>query len=219
MMTMSISLFRPCAGLLALSLAGAACASGLAVQVSDAAGKPLADVAVYAEADGVALPKPLRAGEIEQRGLKFLPLMTVVQTGSKIAFPNNDKVRHHIYSFSPAHRFDQKLYSGTTATPQVFDKAGTVVLGCNIHDKMIAYIRIVDTPYYGKTDASGSVKLEIPAGGKYVLKAWHYLSLGGQPSEQAVTIKAGDALSPVTFRLALKPANPDGDPAAAEANN
>jgi hypothetical protein len=91
-----------------------------------------------------------------------MPLVSVVQVGATINFPNNDKVRHHIYSFSPAHKFDQKLYSGQAATPQVFDKAGTVVLGCNIHDKMIAYVKVVDTPYFAKTDGAGAARIELP---------------------------------------------------------
>lgn len=195
-------------------IAGTAAASGIAVQVVDAAGKPVQDVAVYAEAEpGQAQPKTMRAGAIEQKGLKFLPLMTVIQTGSTIAFPNNDKVRHHIYSFSPAHKFDQKLYSGSAATPQVFEKAGVVVLGCNIHDKMLAYIRVVDTPFYAKTDANGAARIDMPAGGKYVLKAWHFNAVGGQPAEQAVTVRAGEALATATFKLALKP--PSTDDAAA----
>lgn len=212
-------IFRALRASLMVSLAlcaGAAIASGLAVQVQDAGGKPLADVIVYAEADGGAvLPKPLRPATIEQRSLQFMPLVSAVQTGSLVSFPNNDKVRHHIYSFSPAHRFDQKLYSGTTAAPQLFDKAGTVVLGCNIHDKMVAYVRIVDTPYYAKTDAGGAARIDIPAGGKYVLKAWHYNAVGGQPAEQPVTVKPGEALTPASFKLALKPLSADGSPAAA----
>ncbi|MTW04305.1 methylamine utilization protein [Duganella ginsengisoli] len=192
-----------------LLLAAASCAasaSGVAVQVSDSAGNPLPDTVVYVEAEsGAALPKPLKSAEIEQKGLKFIPLVTVVQVGSRIDFPNNDRVRHHIYSFSPAHKFDQKLYSGTSASPQIFDKAGVVVLGCNIHDKMVAYIRVVETPYYGKTDAAGVVRIDVPASGKYVLKVWHYNMAGGQPQEQPLALKAGDALATATFRLALKP--------------
>lgn len=204
------------AALLFWSLSGAAAASGVAVQVQDAAGKPLADAVVYAEPEaGQAVPKTLRPGVIEQRGLQFIPLVTVVQTGSLISFPNNDKVRHHIYSFSPPHKFDQKLYSGTTAAPQLFDKPGTVVLGCNIHDKMLAYVRIVDTPYFAKTDAEGIARIDMPAGGKFVLKAWHFRSAGGQPSEQALSVKAGEALTTAIFKLALKPAGAD----AADANN
>ena len=134
--------------------------------------------------------------------------LAVIQAGSKIYFPNNDKVRHHIYSFSAPHKFDQKLYSGTTADPQTFDKPGTVVLGCNIHDKMIAYVRIVDTPYFGKTDAGGSIHSHVAAG-KYVLKAWHPDIVGGNAQEQAVRLSDGTANA--SFKFALKPPSTDPD--------
>jgi len=206
-----LSLLRCCVLAAFGVAAGGAHASGLIVQAIDATGAALADVVIYAEPEaGQKAPMPQRSAEIEQRGLKFMPMVTVIQTGSKISFPNNDKVRHHIYSFSPAHKFDQKLYSGTTATPQVFDKAGLVVLGCNIHDKMVAYVRIVDTPYFSKTDASGATRLDLPAG-KYTVKAWHYHGVGGQPSEQAIVVKAGDTLGATTFKISMKPPGSDAD--------
>ena len=191
--------------LLLLSTASAG-ATGVTVQVQDAGGKALADTVVYVEPEsGAASGRAPATAEIEQKGLKFVPLVSVVQTGAKIFFPNNDKVRHHIYSFSPAHKFDQKLYSGQSASPQVFDKAGTVVLGCNIHDKMLAYVKVVDTPYFAKTDASGTARIELPAAGKYVVKAWHYNTVGGATPEQVVTVKAGDAMASATFKLPMKP--------------
>lgn len=188
-------------------------ASSVTVQVADSAGNPLPDTVVYVEAEGSTLPRQGKGAEIEQKGLKFIPLVTVVQVGSRIEFPNNDRVRHHIYSFSPAHKFDQKLYSGTSASPQVFDKPGVVVLGCNIHDKMVAYIRVVETPYFGKTDGDGVARIDLPPGAKYVVKAWHYNMAGSQPQEQALAVKAGEApaTATVTFRLALKP--PAAEPA------
>ena len=190
--------------LLAWSAAGA---SGLTVQVQDTAGKALPDTVVYVEPEGgPAAGKAPATAEIEQKGLKFLPLVSVVQTGSKVFFPNNDKVRHHIYSFSPAHKFDQKLYSGQSAAPQVFDRAGTVVLGCNIHDKMLAYVKVVDTPYFAKTDGAGAVRIELPAG-KYVVKAWHYNTVGGATPEQPLTVKAGDSLATAVFKLPMKAAS------------
>jgi len=74
----------------------------------------------------------------------------VVQAGTPILFPNHDKVRHHVYSFSPAKTFELKLYSGVPGTPVLFDKPGLVVLGCNIHDQMVAYVQVVNTPYFAK---------------------------------------------------------------------
>jgi plastocyanin len=200
-------------------LSAQALASSVAVQVHDTAGKPLADVVLYAEPEaGVALPKNLKPVQIEQRGLKFMPLVSVVQAGSQISFPNNDRVRHHIYSFSPAKKFDQKLYSGVAAAPQVFDKAGTVVLGCNIHDRMIAYVKVLDTPFFAKSDADGIARIELPAAGKYTLKAWHFNMAAGTGAglEQVVVVKPGDAATAASFKLAMKPPAADSDlPAAA----
>lgn len=201
-----LTVVRPVAFFFTLMFCVAAHASGLTVTVQDGDGKPLAEAVVFVEFDGAANaaknPKP---AEIEQRGLKFVPLVSVIQTGAKIAFPNYDKVRHHIYSFSPAKKFDQKLYSGVAAAPQVFDKPGTVVLGCNIHDRMIAYVKVVDTPYFAKTDAAGVARIELPANAKVSLKAWHFNMVGAAPAEQSMAVKPGEAATTASFKLPLKP--------------
>lgn len=202
---MNIALDRAVAACFCV-LAPPAFATGVAVQVLDGAGKPLAEVVLYAEPEGGApVPKNLKPAQIEQRGLQFLPLVSVIQAGNQVSFPNNDKVRHHIYSFSPAKKFDQKLYSGVAAAPQVFDKAGTVVLGCNIHDRMIAYVKVVDTPFFAKSDADGNARIELPAAGKYTLRAWHYNMAASAIAEQSVTVRPGDAPTGASFRLAMKP--------------
>ena len=72
--------------------------------------------------------------------------------------PNRDNIRHHVYSFSPAKRFELPLYAGVPTQPVLFDKAGVVVLGCNIHDWMIGYIYVSDSPWFGKTGADGTVR-------------------------------------------------------------
>ena len=165
-------------------------AGELSVLVTDSAGQPLENVVVYAETKNKqSMDAPLTAA-VEQKGKKFLPLVSVVQTGASVTFPNNDTVRHHVYSFSPAKNFELKLYSGITAAPITFDKAGTVVLGCNIHDKMIAFIQVVDTPYFGKTNALGKFVFKDLPNAQYVLKTWHYaLAKENVVVEQAVSIK------------------------------
>ena len=188
-----------------------ASAAGVAVQVTDSAGKPLADTVLFVDT-GAPASSAGKGAEIAQTGLQFVPMVSVVQTGTKIAFPNTDRVKHHIYSFSPAKKFDQKLYSGVAAAPQVFDKPGTVVLGCNIHDRMIAYVKVVDTPHFAKTDAAGVARIELPAAGKVTVSAWHY-NMSGATAEQSVQVKPGDAPTAVLFKLTLK-APADGAPGA-----
>lgn len=178
-------------------------AANLSVQVSDSTGLPVADDVVYAEpASGQPIPKPGRQTEIEQINRKFLPSVTVIQAGTSIAFPNNDTVRHHVYSFSPAKTFEIKLYSGEPANPVHFDKPGTVVIGCNIHDQMAAYIHVVPTPYFAKTDALGKARLERLPPGKYQLKTWHHAVAAGVPiSEQALSLGVDDAGARFTLNM------------------
>lgn len=177
-------------------------AAELSVSVIDAMGAPITNAVVYAEPVGKPAPKPTNPGMIEQKNKTFIPLVTVVQTGTNINFPNRDLVRHHVYSFSPAKTFELKLYSGVPANPVMFDTPGTVVLGCNIHDTMLAYIHIVDTPYFAKTDNTGRVKLnELPTG-QYMVKVWHYdTTKENLISEQAVMVKSAEVIE---FKLDIK---------------
>lgn len=160
--------------LLAGTLAAAAHAATLEVSVIDAAGQPLADAAVYATpAAGGSEARGRPTAVIEQVDREFVPYVTVVQAGTAVTFPNRDAILHHVYSFSPAKPFEIKLYMGKSPTEIVFDKAGTVTLGCNIHDWMSAYVLVVNTPHFARTDARGLARIaDVPAGA-YELRAWH----------------------------------------------
>ncbi len=200
-------------------------AANLQLDVQDATGAPLADAVVYAEAINPGnLAKPSKVIQIEQIGRKYQPLVTALQLGSQVSFPNNDTVRHHVYSFSAAKKFEMKLYSGVPSENVLFDKTGTVVLGCNIHDKMIAYIHVVDTPFFSKTDAQGKAQLAHLPAGKYRLKAWHY----NVPQNAGITEQAlqmGSDTKSLQLKLATKagaaPANSatSSTSAAAATNN
>jgi len=198
------------AGSLALLAAGAAlsaAAASVTVQVLDVNGAPVPNAVVYAEpTSGQAVPKSLKQAEVEQKDVKFFPLVSVVQVGTPILFPNHDKVRHHVYSFSPAKTFELKLYSGVPTSPIVFDKVGTVVLGCNIHDQMVAYVQVVNTPFFGKTDMSGRVKLDGLVNGKYALKAWYFKMAPNEAAmEQPITYQGADLNASVKLSVKAVP--------------
>jgi len=162
------------AGSIAMAAAAAAQAAMVEVSVVDAAGQPLADAAVYAvPASGPVDARGKPSAVIEQVDREFVPYVTVVQTGTAVTFPNRDAMLHHVYSFSPAKSFEIKLYAGPSPREIVFDRAGTVTLGCNIHDWMSAYVLVVNTPYFGRSDAKGVARLaDVPAGA-YELRVWH----------------------------------------------
>ncbi len=183
-----------------------ALAIDLTVTVTDRYNAPLENAVVYAiPAPGKGPAQAPAAAHIEQIGKRFTPLVSVVQTGTAISFPNKDTVRHHVYSFSPAKVFELKLYSGLPSKPVIFDKTGLVVLGCNIHDRMIAYVLVVETPYFVKTSNDGVATLaDLPAG-NYELKAWHY-GLPGPDTAVAKAVSVTDAAA-VNFRLTIDPAS------------
>lgn len=162
------------ASLFAIAAAPVAHAASLQAQVSNAAGKPLSDAVVYAISGAGSDARPSRIPvAIEQLDREFVPYVTVVQTGTSVTFPNRDAILHHVYSFSPAKPFEIKLYTGPSPTDVLFDKPGVVTLGCNIHDWMIAYVLVVQTPYHAKTDAAGVARLRDLPAGAYDLHAWH----------------------------------------------
>ncbi|WP_449361322.1 methylamine utilization protein [Alishewanella longhuensis] len=149
-------------------------ATPLQVTVVDGAGQGVAGAVVFLES--AAASAALQAAspvKIVQRDKTFIPEITVVPRGTAVSFPNEDTVRHHVYSFSAVKQFEIKLYVGTPTEPVVFEQSGVAVLGCNIHDEMIAWVVVLDTPYYASTDATGRVNLtQVPAG-DYTLRVWH----------------------------------------------
>lgn len=197
-------------GLLAL-LAGvlprAAHGAELVVRVAGDGG-PVGDAVVSMHSPAAAAAVRPGAETIDQRDAQFVPLVTATTVGSRVHFPNTDDIRHQVYSFSPTKRFELPLYHGTRASPVVFDRPGIVEMGCNIHDWMVAYLVILDTPYHAVSDKSGRAAMDLPAG-RYAMRVWHPHLRGGYQESQ-VEVGAGPMNRNVTLELAapIGPARP-----------
>lgn len=132
------------------------------ILVQDAEGQPVPGAVVFLE---TATANPLGSPAtvvIDQRDKRFVPRVSVIQTGTVVSFPNNDSVSHHVYSFANSNSFELPLYKGETRPSITFENPGLVTLGCNIHDSMLGYILIVDTPYFSTTDKTGIALLSVP---------------------------------------------------------
>lgn len=179
----------------------AAWAATVQVQVQDAAGAPLAGAVVFLDSpDAARAVKPLAGAEMGQEAKAFVPGVLVVTRGTPVSFPNRDTVRHHVYSFSPIKKFELKLYTGTPANPVVFDKSGVAVMGCNIHDNMVGWVLVLDTPYFGTTSAAGVVKLDNVPAGPYTLRTWHArLPVGAEARAAPLRVAEGTVATVVTL--------------------
>jgi plastocyanin len=178
--------------MLAFVLAGMAQAAPQQIQVLDLVGKPVPLAVVSVMVKGATANGAGVVVDMGQRDRRFAPTVVAIPVGGSVNFPNFDTVRHHVYSFSNTRKFEIKLYTGTPTAPVVFDKAGTATLGCNIHDTMVGYVHVVDTPYYGVTDANGKVSIELPAG-EHKARIWTP-AMGESTLPTEATLKTGGSV-------------------------
>jgi hypothetical protein len=160
------------ASLLASLLAQTALATVVSINVTSKSGAAAADTVVVFDPLDATPPPSHETAIIDQIDKKFVPRVSVVRTGTAIIFPNSDRIRHQVYSFSKPNKFTLKLYAGSPATPVGFDSPGLVILGCNIHDSMVAFVGVVDSPYFAKIPSSGNASVNLPAG-RYRLRVWN----------------------------------------------
>ncbi|NDV92253.1 methylamine utilization protein [Alteromonas sp. 345S023] len=147
----------------------------LAVTITDADGNKVENgVVIFTPTFNLETPppSPLEPAIMNQINKQFAPHVLVVHAGTEVSFPNADNLFHHVYSFSPAKQFEVKLYKEFTAEPLLFEQAGIVDIGCNIHDWMLGYIVVADSPFFLKTDADGNAQIDL-AKGEYEVRFWH----------------------------------------------
>ena len=159
----------------AIIQSASAYADSFAVQLVDRSGDGVEKALVTLHPLNAAAAQPLPSDDLRmsQRNLQFEPGTLVVPVGSSVSFPNEDNTGHHVYSFSEARQFDLRIIPGGDSEAVQFDRAGTVAVGCNIHDAMIGFIHVVDTPWAQETDSEGRVQISDVPDGRYELRIWH----------------------------------------------
>ncbi|QYJ84669.1 methylamine utilization protein [Shewanella mesophila] len=163
--------------LFGLMLSAQVHSASIKIDISDSQTRPIADAVVelISAQETLAVPNEIVTEhyEIQQQNRTFNPFVLAIPQGAKVDFPNLDKTRHHVYSFSEAKPFELKLYVGKAEAPVLFDKPGLVAIGCNIHDYMQAFIYVAKSPYVGVSDDSGHLVFNDIPKGSYLVKLWH----------------------------------------------
>jgi plastocyanin len=189
-------------GAVLILLAAQATAAPLTVRVVDSKGRPVRDAVVTLRSSGSSA-RSAAAGSfsVSQKDMQFHPFVLVVPVGAKVSFPNLDPTRHHVYSFSPAKKFELKLFAKDQSRSVVFDRPGVVALGCNIHDAMTAFIMVTDSPWTAKTGPNGIAQFANAPNAPGRVTVWHpYLRAKANMVEQAVAARSRNA----TFTVALR---------------
>src|SRR3982751_1065396 len=193
--------------LLALALASVVsplAAAPLSVRIVDSAGRPVRDavVTLYPAGNAARLPRSGGHFVVSQQKLQFHPFLTIIPVGADVSFPNFDPTKHHVYSFSPAKKFELKLFARDQSRTVHFDKPGVVALGCNIHDQMSAFIVITDSAWTARTNGQGFAQFNDAPNAAARLTVWHpYLRAPGGLLQQAVSPVQRSA----SFQIRLRP--------------
>jgi plastocyanin len=186
---------------------GAAMAATVEVSVTDANGKPAAGAVVSLTPQSGAMPEPSHLPAeaiIDQRHQMFIPLSVVVRRGGHVVFVNNDTTMHQVYSFSPIKQFEFEIDQGHKSEPVVFDKPGVAAIGCNIHDNMLAFVYVAESPWTAMTDAEGHARIANVPDGAYRAQGWHPRLAPGEKWPGANLKVAGEAAS-LSLSMSLLP--------------
>lgn len=190
--------------LIALALVPPAAAGTLTVTVNDGNGRLMRDAVISLVPSEVSRMPPAQmvlaaTKTVDQRREQFLPLVTVLPVGGTIVFSNSDSTMHHVYSFATVRQFEFVLNSGEKSAAIQFDRAGIAAIGCNIHDQMISYVYVADSPWTAISDANGIVRFELPAGA-YRTSLWHpEMAPGRQVPSTSVVIGTEPAFVTLTM--------------------
>lgn len=117
---------------------------------------------------------PLTPGRLElgNRACRFVPHVSVLTVGSAIVATNDDAVLHNEHFYGALTANVALPLAGSTVTI-VADKPGMIILKCDVHGWMQAFIRVDTHPFHDVTDATGHFRIAgIPAG-TYRLEIWH----------------------------------------------
>ena len=180
-------------------------AGELTVRVTDADGKAVADAVVTVRPQEATPPAKVAARKpetrtIDQKDETFVPYVEIFRPGDQVLFRNSDKVTHHVYSFSPPKSFEFPIGPDETKPTLTLDKTGVAVIGCNIHDHMIAYLYVSDAPWMAKSGKDGVVTVNGLGVGNYIVQLWHPQMYPSHPEfEERVSLESADTAKSVAF--------------------
>jgi plastocyanin len=208
----------------ALLFSGSACTTvtmTVHAVVQDERGNLVQDAVVYAEAPQSGIPPPVAETRKSGRGLEkrdiidlenqaFIPLVLPVQIGTAVSFWNRDVIQYYIYSISPAKQFELTIDKDASSAPVVFDKPGVVVIGSTIHDRMIAYIYVLKTPWFARTGEDGKVDLWGLPKGTYDVRVWHPAMKGSPEATTKRVVPSSQGAASAEFVITVQSAQNPG---------
>ena len=147
-------------------------------------------------------PERESSHELDNVKCRFSPHVQAASVGQFIVLKNADPILHTVHAvFGEGQpQFNVGLYPGR-AIRKPLVAAGLVMIRCEVHPWMSAYIVVTEHPYHAISDLYGEYEISDVPPGQYRLKVWHE-ALGTQ--EKRVEVKAS-AKQTVDFTFITSP--------------
>ena len=145
-------------------------------------------------------PLPKKSALMNQAGCMFEPRVQGILVDQEVQMRNSDPLIHNARSYSMRNRpFNIAQPPKTPDRKKTFRrKENEIMIQCDFHPWMKAYIFVMDHPYFAVTSAKGEYQIKGLPAGKYTLTAWHE-EFGEQDTE--ITVDAtGAARAGFTFK-------------------
>ncbi|MGH7814619.1 MAG: carboxypeptidase regulatory-like domain-containing protein [Candidatus Binataceae bacterium] len=127
----------------------------------------------------------------DQKGCEYLPHVLAFEAGGTVNVVNPDGILHSIHAYSgETSLFNKAQPSFKHSIQEKVDKPGVLKITCDVHDWMIGWWYVTDTPHFAVTNAKGEFTIEDVPPGDYTIEAWQE-KLGTR--EQKIDVKAGAA--------------------------
>lgn len=160
--------------------------------------KYLKDSIVYIENVPKAFEPQKEHVVIDQKNMAFIPHVLPLLRGTTVDFLNSDMVQHNVYSpDAVADNMNLGTWLKGETRPFTFNKLGIASIRCNVHADMLAYVLVLQNPYFARVDNEGKFSITNVPEGKYVIKVWNERF---KAEDKQVEIKA-DATTTIEFDL------------------
>jgi len=159
---------------------------------------------VYVEKAPGKFPPPARPAVMNQIKNTYVPRLLPVLVGTSVAFQSEDPELHNVFG-----RADKKVLFNQGIPPRAsatlkMNEPGVVKLSCNIHREMVAFIPVLQNPYFTQPDPkTGTFTIKGVPAGSYTLRLWGE-KLTDEEKARAYPVTAGGSKATPNPELASR---------------
>lgn len=118
---------------------------------------------------------PAEPANLHQEGCAYVPHVLGIRVGQPLEVLNGDPTAHNVHAapkvneqINTSQPFKGMVYTHSFAKPEIM-----VPFKCDIHPWMLAWVGVLEHPYFAVTAGGGRFELKDVPPGTYTVEAWH----------------------------------------------